>query len=240
MSPDLSTRAAGASELMDDPGADRAMLEKTYRRFRLVNAAVSRPGLIYRRDIRPRARAGRIRVLDVGSGGGDLCRLLAAALSRDGLVADITALDADDRATRWAAAHDRGAGVRYRSALTSDLVREGERYDVIVSNHLLHHLDGTEFRGLLADSRRLVDEGGIVLHQDIERSRAAYLLFAAATWPFAGNLLAGSFIRNDGLTSIRRSYTAAELAAAAPPGWRVRRGIPSRLELRWDGDDARP
>jgi hypothetical protein len=31
----------------------------------------------------------------------------------------------------------------------------------------------------------------------------------------------GSYIRQDGLTSIRRSYTAAELRAAAPPGWTV-------------------
>ena len=38
----------------------------------------------------------------------------------------------------------------------------------------------------------------------------------------------GSFIRADGLTSIRRSYTAAELRAAAPPGWKVRPGFPFR------------
>ncbi len=234
MGPDLSLRDVRAVELMDDPGADPAMLEKTYLRFRLVNAVVSRPGLIYRRDIRPRARRGRIRVLDVGSGGGDLCRRLAASLARDGLDADITALDADERATRWAAAHDDGAGVRYRCAYTSQLAREGEEFDVIVSNHLLHHLGSEELQGLVTDSRRLAGDGGLVVHQDIERSRAAYRLFAAATRPFAGNVLSGSFIREDGLTSIRRSYTARELADVAPPGWTVRRGIPSRLELRWE------
>jgi hypothetical protein len=38
--------------------------------------------------------------------------------------------------------------------------------------------------------------------------------------------LPASFIREDGLTSIRRSYTPAELTAAAPAGWRVEPGAP--------------
>lgn len=240
MPPDLSARAAGARELMDDPGADRRMLERTYDRFRLVNAIVSRPGLLYRRDIRPRARRGRISILDVGAGGGDLCRDLARRLRRDGLDAEVTALDADDRATSWAASHDDGAGVRYRCAHTADLVREGAAFDVVVSNHLLHHLTEAELPGLLADTGVLAGSEGLVVHRDIARSRTAFVLFAAVTWPFAGNLLAGSFIRDDGLTSIRRSYTVKELSAAVPAGWTVRRGMPARLELRREPSGARP
>ncbi|WP_341974333.1 methyltransferase domain-containing protein [Microbacterium sp. LWO13-1.2] len=238
MPPELSARAVGLRELMDDPGADRRMLDRTYQRFRLVNAIVSRPGLIYRRDVRPRARRRSISILDVGAGGGDLCRELARRLHRDGLDAEITALDADRRAVSWAESHDDGAGVRYRCAHTSDLVREGAVFDVVMSNHLLHHLAADELQELLADTRRLVGDGGLVVHHDIARSRAAYALFAAATWPFAGNLLAGSFIRDDGLTSIRRSYTARELTAVVPAGWAVRPGVPARLELRWERADA--
>jgi hypothetical protein len=54
------------------------------------------------------------------------------------------------------------------------------------------------------------------LHNDLIRSPAAFALFSVAALPFRQ-----SFIREDGLTSIRRSYTRAELAAAAPPGWSV-------------------
>ncbi|MBW8763059.1 MAG: methyltransferase domain-containing protein [Microbacterium sp.] len=238
MSPDLSVRAVAAHELMDDPHADQRMLEHTYRRFALINSVVSRPGLLYRRDIRPRARRGRVRILDVGSGGGDLCRMLAARLRRDGLPAHITALDADDRATRWASAHDAGAAVRYLCAHTADLVRVGETFDIVLSNHVLHHLGPDELQQLLSETRVLAGDGGLVVHGDIARSRFAYVLFAALTLPLAKNLLAGSFIRDDGLTSIRRSYTASELAAVAPSGWQVRTGIPSRIELRWGPADA--
>ncbi|MBS1907419.1 MAG: methyltransferase domain-containing protein [Actinobacteria bacterium] len=239
MGADLSARAVDVPELMDDPGADPQALEHTYRLFGAVNAVVSRPGALYRRDIRPRARAGRVRILDVGAGGGDLCRALAARLARDGLAAEITALDADERATAWAAGHDAGAGVTYRCALVADLVGAGETYDVVLSNHVLHHLGADELQGMLADTARLAGETGLVVHRDIARSRAAYALFAAGTWPFAGNLLAGSFIRSDGLTSIRRSYTAAELSALAPAGWTVWVGMPARLELRREARDGR-
>jgi len=75
-------------------------------------------------------------------------------------------------------------------------------------------------------------------HHDIARSRPAHVLFAAATWSISGTLLADSFIREDGLISIRRSYTVAELAAIAPAGWTARGGVPSRLELRWESDHA--
>ena len=241
MSPTLRVRDTETRELMDDPHADARMLARTYGRFGLVNALVSRPGTLYRRDIRPRARRSRpLRILDVGAGGGDLCRLLAGRLRRDGLPAEITALDADERAILWASAHDHGAGIRYRHAFTSDLVAAGDTYDVVLSNHVLHHLDDTEFAAVLADSVRLAAPGGMVVHRDIARSRTAQVLFAAATWPLARTLLADSFIREDGLISIRRSYTVDELAAIAPAGWQVRAGLPSRLELRWEDDRARP
>jgi len=244
MGADLSARAVGMHELMDAPDADPQMLERTYLRFGAVNAVVSRLGAVYRAEVRPRAHrrraAGerRLRILDVGAGGGDLCRALAVRLRRDGLDAEITGLDIDPRAVAWASAQDDGSGIEYRCAAVADLVRDGETFDVVLSNHVLHHLDEEGLMEMLEATRRLVTSHGLVAHHDIARSRLGYAAFAAVTWPFAGNLLSGSFIRADGLTSIRRSYTVAELAAVVPRGWAVRAGFPSRLELRWEPGDA--
>lgn len=240
MGPDLSRRAIDVRERMDDPHADPRALERTYALFPLVNAVVSGWRGLHRREIRPRARRGPIRILDVGSGGGDQCRAIAARVRREGLAAVVTALDPDSRATAWASAHDDGAGVQYRCGTTRDLVREGDAYDVVLSNHLLHHLSTDEVQDLLNDSRHLIRGGGVALHHDIARSRAAYALFAAATRPLEGGVLSGSFIREDGLLSIRRSYTAAELRAVVPPGWHVRRRLPARLELRTEAGPRDP
>lgn len=239
MIPDLRERAVDLRELMDDPAADLRMLERTYRRFQVVNAIVSRPGALYRRHVRPRAQRGDVRILDIGAGGGDLCRSLAGRLRHDGLRARIMALDPDERAMHWARTHDGGVGIEYRCATSTELAAAGERFDVIVSNHLLHHLSADERATVLNDSEKLVAPGGVVAHHDIARGRAAYALYAIGTAPLARTLLADSFIRIDGLLSIRRSYTARELREVAPAGWTVRSALPARLELRFDAPAGR-
>ena len=235
----LAERDESATELMDEPGGDVATLERTYERFRLINAVVSNPRAVYRRWIRPCLSATEVRrVLDIGTGGADLPRALLRWARADGLRLEVTAIDPDPRALDWALRQPADPGLVLRRVSSADLATAGERFDVVTSNHVLHHLDGRQFGALLADSERLAGDGGIAVHGDIERTRLGYLGFALGTLPFERNLFAGSFIRPDGLTSIRRSHTAAELAAVLPAGWRVRRGIPSRLEVVWGAPDA--
>lgn len=234
----LHHRDEHALELMDDPAADPVALERTYRRFGLVNRIVSRPAAVYEEWVRPHLSPTRVsRLLDVGAGGGDLPRRILDLAERDGLRLEVLAIDPDERAIRAASRHG-GPQLRVRAATTADLVAEGETFDVVWSNHVLHHLTPTELGGLLADTEQLVAPGGIAVHGDIERSVGAYLGFWAATLPFAFTVFAGSFIRPDGLTSIRRSHTAPELARITPRGWRVKRGFPSRLELVWGSEIA--
>lgn len=228
----LHARDAHTRETMDDPGCDPATLTRTYARFDLVNAVVSGRRAIYRRWIRPRLRAGAaVRLLDVGTGGADLPRRMLRWAARDGGRLEVVAIDPDSRAIAYARALPPVAGLELRQAMTGDLVAAGERFDVVMSNHVLHHLTPHELGAILADSEALLAPGGVAVHADIARSALAYLGFAAGTLPFEPTLLRNTYIREDGLTSIRRSHTAAELAAAAPPGWSVRTGVPSRLEL---------
>src|SRR5699024_2647293 len=122
-------------------------------------------------------------------------------------------------------------GLQYVQALSSDLVAQGDTYQVVISNHLVHQLNDDALQGLLRDSQQLATRRAI--HSDIRRSRVAYTLFSIGTWP----LFPGSFIRQDGLASIRRSYTAAELRAVAAFGWRVIPPRPWRNLLLYDAID---
>ena len=231
--PSLRVRAHDAVEIMDSPQCDPAMLTRTYQDFRVVNAVVSGWWGIYRRSIRPDlSTTTESTLLDVGSGGGDVSRALARWAVRDGLRLSVTGIDPDARAHLFATSHSKQTGLTFRRALSSELVTEGVRFDFVVSNHVLHHLSVDELQGLLLDSQALARRR--VLHADLERSKLAYLGFAAVTRPFFRH----SYIRPDGLTSIQRSYTANELRAAVPAGWTVARGLPSRLELRWGAPDA--
>lgn len=221
----LATRDVRLIELMDDPACDPASLRRTVERFRIVNWLWAGWGGAYRAHVRPALAAtdGPARILDIGCGGGDVLRRIVRLAREDGIAIEAVGIDPDDRVLEVAEAAGHDPAVSYRRAHTSELVAEGARFDVVTSNHVLHHLDDDGLRDLLADSEALT--GRISVHSDIARGRVPYAAYAVGITPFAP----GSFLRTDGLRSIRRSYTQTELAAALPPGWTVEHARPFRL-----------
>jgi len=212
----LKYRDRHATERMDDPYCDLAKLHRTYAQFQIVNRVVAGWQHTYRHQLRPVLQHDRTNtLLDIGAGGADVTRAIARWAQRDGFALRVTAADPDDRAYSWAQQHDPDGAIEFRRALSSELVAQGHTYDLVISNHLLHHLSDDELDGLLHDSTQLARTR--VVHSDIRRSQAAYTLFSVGTLPF----FPGSYIREDGLISIRRSYTENELRAAAPTGWQV-------------------
>lgn len=228
MTTGLRQRSTTVVELMDDPDCDPVALRRTYARFALVNRLVAGWHATYRQRVRPLLSAHRAStLLDVGCGGGDLARALHGWARGDGLRLEVLGIDPDPRAYAFVTEQPPTAGVRFRLAGSADLVAAGERFDLVTSNHLLHHLTPAALARVLADTERLA--GRLALHSDLRRSHAAYAAWAVASWPAA----ADSFLFTDGLRSIRRSYRPAELAAAVPAGWQVQRQEPFRLLLSW-------
>ncbi len=230
----LATRDERVRELMDEPDCDPRRLAATLRRFDLVNRLVAGWGAVARRRLFPRlAGLGRpARVLDLGCGGGDVVVRLAGLAQHAGLDVAWTGIDPDERAiavARMRAAHD----VVFRCADAATLLAAGDRFDAVISNHTLHHL-GAGLAEFADQSRRL--SHGSVLHGDIARSRTAYALYAVGITPLAP----GTFLRTDGLRSIRRSYTRDELQRAlddARPGtWTVHTSAAFRLLAESSGD----
>jgi 2-polyprenyl-3-methyl-5-hydroxy-6-metoxy-1,4-benzoquinol methylase len=220
---DLSRRDAELTELMDDPDCDPDALERTYARFAIVNRVVAGWRGVYRSRIRPLLSGDReTRLLDIGSGGGDVPVALARWARRDGLRLRVTGIDPDPRAAAFARSRPADPDVRFVAASSADLVAEGRRFDLVTSNHVLHHLDDGAFDALLDDSAALAPRA---LHSDIARGRLAY----AAYGPLSRAVAGGSFVHVDGLRSIRRSWTPVELALRVPAGWRVEGAVPFRV-----------
>ncbi|KAF0257908.1 methyltransferase domain-containing protein [Clavibacter michiganensis subsp. michiganensis] len=220
---DLSRRETGLTELMDDPDCDPVALDRTYARFGIVNRVVAGWRGVYRSRIRPLLSAERERtLLDIGSGGGDVPLALARWARRDGLRLRVTGIDPDPRAAAFAGARPRDPDVAFLASSSGDLVAAGRRFDLVTSNHVLHHLDDAAFDALLADSATLAPRA---IHGDIARGRLAYALYGPASRLVAR----GSFVHVDGLRSIRRSWTPVELALRVPAGWRVEGAVPFRV-----------
>ena len=224
----LAKRKPELVEYMDRNDCDLHKLKNTYRNFRLINRLLSGWKGIYKKEIKPllEAQHGKTTLLDIGFGGGDIPLKLARWAETDGYNLRITAIETDKRAVDHVAGLSRPGNVEFRHCSTTDLIEEKQVYDIVISNHLIHHLKDTEIQKLLAECDQLASMK--TLFNDIERNDIGFLLFSFFSIPFAFN----SFIRTDGLISIRRSFTHPELCKNLPPGWQAERLFPFRLLVK--------
>ena len=217
----LAHRATALPERMDDPACDPAKLHRTYARFRFINRFVSGWGRIYSRYIRPQLRAGARSIVDVGAGGGDIPLMLSRRAAADGFRVHCTAIDTDERAVRFMQSSLAGTSIDVRHDSAAGLLAAGERFDIVLSNNVLHHIAEQGIAAFCADTHALATR--LTVHNDIRREALAFLGFLPAHVLFPG-----SFIAEDGLISIRKSYRCAELRALLSPEWDVQQVAPFR------------
>ena len=195
---DLSRRATD-SELLDEGVPDDEAL-RSLADIRFVNrwlgnrrrlAAVVRPYL---------QASDRPRLLDVGCGSADI----PAHLLRSAPPATV-AVGVDIKLLHLQAAPPEVRTVR---ADVRALPFPPQAFDVVLASLFLHHFDAAEvasvLRGLFALARRAL------VVNDLRRARVPYV-FGRATFPL---LFRSRVSVEDGLLSIRRAFTADELAAA--------------------------
>ncbi len=219
-------RALHLRERMDDPACDVQKLKNTYQQFYVVNQFLSGWRWVYEQYLKKHLHTGAT-VLDIGCGGGDVLRQLAFWTRQDGLGVQFTGIDPDVRALGYARSRAKLPNLTFYQASSTDLVAANKTFDVIISNHVLHHLQNDEVYALCKDSERLTKK--ISVHNDLRRSGLAYLNFAA-TKPLFWN----SFVTQDGLCSIRRSFTERELQSIVPQQWQIEPMMPFRNLLIYE------
>lgn len=223
----LKNREPELVEHMDREDCDAEMLANTYRQFYRINRLLSKWRKIYKTQLRPmmKERNRPYTLLDIGFGGGDIIYSLSRWAAKDGIDLRITGIDTDPRAMSFVKQRSFPPGINFRQIDSGSLVEEGATFDFVISNHVLHHLDKDHIKSVLNDAKKLALLK--VVFNDIERSDLGYFLFNILSRLFFRN----SFITEDGLTSIRKSFTFKELSKVKPSGWEVHRLFPFRLVL---------
>ena len=149
-----------------------------------------------------------VHIVDVGSGGGDFLRQIAAWARRRRIAVKLTGIDLNPYAARAAAeSTPKEFEITW---VTGDAMayRPEKPMDIVVSSLLAHHLEDENIVDLLRWMEATVQVGWFI--NDLERAEWTSRMFAWVRWH--------SFVRHDGPVSFRRAFRKedwARLLAAA-------------------------
>jgi len=141
-----------------------------------------------------------VRIVDVGSGGGDFLRQIAGWARRRGIAVQLTGVDLNPYAARAAAeSTPKELGIAW---LTGDALvyRPEQPVDIVVNSLMAHHLEDEEIVILIRWMEATAQLGWFV--NDLKRSELSTTMFGwaarAAGWH--------RFVRHDGPVSFRRAF----------------------------------
>lgn len=205
-----------------DPATYAAILTDLAQVNRVVLSSRATLGFLDR-ALRKRSH---VRLLDVGFGDGDMLRTIAAWAKRRGVQAELVGIDLNPRSRPVAeAATPSDLPIRY---LTGDYAAlAGERFDLIVSSLVAHHMSDPQLIAFLRFMEAEARLGWLV--NDLHR-----LWLAHAGFPLLARAMRWHrIVREDGTLSVARSFRADEwhaiLAEAGVDDARIVRRFPSRL-----------
>jgi 2-polyprenyl-3-methyl-5-hydroxy-6-metoxy-1,4-benzoquinol methylase len=141
-----------------------------------------------------------VRIVDVGSGGGDLLRQVAGWARRRGIAVQLTGIDLNPYAARAAAESTRKElGIAW---VTGDALvyRPEKPVDIVMNSLMAHHLEDEEIIALLQWMEATARVGWFI--NDLERSERSCRMFG---W-VAGVVGWHRFVRHDGPVSFRRAF----------------------------------
>ena len=223
----VPARARGR-EILDDPETSQDVRARAMRDVGRSNRLFGGTRAVLRelRDIRPELPP-RVRLVDVGTGLGDIPAAARSALSRRGVDVEAIGVDASEPLLRGARHLLQGviAGDARRLPLADGAA------DVVTCSQVLHHFFDGDLRILLAELHRV--SRGWVIVSDLQRSWLA----AGGFWLASVILRFHEVTRADWMTSVLRGFEPAELeslvqsATGVTP--MVRRGAFWRLTARW-------
>lgn len=163
----------------------------------------------------------RLKIADLGSGGGDTLRMVAQWARQRKLPVELVGVDANAFMLNYSASLSQSyPEISYRQAdvFSEDFSRQA--YDVVICSLFLHHFTDDALATLLAQLHRQVRVA--VLINDIHRHPLAYYSIKWLTQAFSRSYL----VKNDAPLSVRRAFTRKDwqriLAKAGIQEYRLR------------------
>jgi SAM-dependent methyltransferase len=209
-------------EMMDFPGAPKELLNGDLRNLRIINRLLGGHRIALRglERLVESQQLSRFRLLDVGTGSGDIPVRITQWARRKGIMADIVALEPEPVTARVAATLTNPPVIPLlQGGKEGDFRRCGivvvrgdglippfrpASFDFVLASQLLHHFSESQIVSVLRTWSRLARKAIIV--SDLVRHPVAYCGIRIFTRLFTRNIMT----LTDAPLSVRRAFTLAE------------------------------
>ncbi len=222
----FATRSYEA-ELMDDLNLSSDDLKKNLEELEIINHWLGGHQVVLNALTRL-LRSGLtqsqrpLRIADLGSGGGDLLRVIAKWLRKRGIQAELIGLDANDFMIQYA--QERSQAFPEIQFVQLDIFSEdfqANHYDLVVASLFCHHFSDEALVQLF--EKLYLQAKKAVIINDLHRHWLAYYSIRFLTRVARGSYL----VQHDAPLSVRRAFKRAELAKMLQAA-----GI-QKFEIRW-------
>lgn len=196
--PDLSSRST-EKEIMDDPYAPEEGLVQTLIELAIVNKRLGGHSATLK-ALEQAHLQEKVSIIDIGSGGGDTLRTVAAWLQKKKINATLTGIDYNPVMIRYAAAHTQYPNITYIEADVFDKQLH-LKADIVMCSLFCHHFAHGSLVALLRRMLSFADDRVII--NDLHRHWFAYYSIKLLTTLFSKTYV----VKNDATLSVARAFT---------------------------------
>lgn len=207
MMPDFSIRSF-QKELLDEEKIPQRDLHRNLFELDVINRKLGGHAATLRVLDKLRLQKGRTyTVLDIGSGGGDTLKAIAAWGKRKGITLELTGVDIKADCIQYAEASCSEYGnIRFvKSDYRDPALLHHHSYDFIITSLFCHHLGDEELEALFSWSAKQARHAFIM--NDLHRHPLAYYSIALLTALFSKSHL----VKNDARLSVLRGFKRPEI-----------------------------
>ncbi len=199
---DLSERSS-TEEIMDDLASSGPVINQTLQELETINTLlggnyVTLNGLD--RLINGRSFNQKLRIADLGCGGGDILRLISHWFEKKIINAELIGFDANPHIIDFAQKHTHQKNISYQAINIFSDDFKTQKFDIVVSTLFFHHFTSEELARFLNQLRKQANIGIVI--NDLHRHWFAYYSIKWLTALFSRSPM----VKNDAPLSVARSF----------------------------------
>lgn len=204
----LFAHRSSEKELLDQEDIPQKDLFQNLKELDAINRMLGGYQAIFKgiNKLIPKPRKQAVRVLDIGSGGGDTLRQIYRKYNGR-LELHLTGVDLKPDCIQYAQNRNKNLPLHFIESNYKDIFRleENTQYDIITASLFCHHLSDDELIKLFSWMNNNARTGFII--NDIHRNPWAYYSIKYITKLFSKSYL----VKNDAALSVLRAFKKAEL-----------------------------